>query len=220
MNSLFPFSIPIALDAPGASTIGSFCIRNTEFRFLCRLRGRSQAIFQVCHHAYDKHLPQTSRIGSVISRPVGTHKIVTHHPLRPRHQFKCLAAGRVATNVDQLLHGSGVAVQTASGNQVQIGRIPHAVFHAGQTAFASMCVGLHFFGLIPAFKSWQFAAVGAAMVALAVLSLALPAYINLPSGLSLNLRQMLIGFGSAFILWLSIIPTVLKSYRERLRIVG
>ncbi|MCA9840392.1 MAG: hypothetical protein KC422_26015 [Trueperaceae bacterium] len=84
----------------------------------------------------------------------------------------------------------------------------------------AMIVGLHFFGLIPAFKSWQFAAVGTAMVALAVLSLALPVYINLPSGLSLNLRQMLIGFGSAFILWLSIIPTVLKSYRERLRIVG
>ncbi|HEU4327272.1 MAG TPA: hypothetical protein VFS21_29305 [Roseiflexaceae bacterium] len=76
-------------------------------------------------------------------------------------------------------------------------------------------VGLHFFGLIPAFRSWRFAAVGGAMVLLAALSLALPVAVPLvPSGEAVGLRGAAIGFGSALILWAGALPVALAVWRE------
>ncbi len=63
-------------------------------------------------------------------------------------------------------------------------------------------VGLHFFGLVRAFQSWRFAIVGAAMVILALLSLALPTSVPIgPDGALLGLRVAVVGLGSALCLW-------------------
>lgn len=70
-------------------------------------------------------------------------------------------------------------------------------------------VGLHFFGLIPAFRSWRFAAVGGAMVLVGVLSLTLPAETGEASP-----RSMLVGLGCALVLWSSVFP-LLASTRRR-----
>jgi hypothetical protein len=77
----------------------------------------------------------------------------------------------------------------------------------------AIIVGLHFFGLIPAFRSWLFAGVGAAMVLLASISLTLPPSVALESsGEQLALRAAVVGLGSALILWGSILPIVAATY--------
>jgi hypothetical protein len=76
-------------------------------------------------------------------------------------------------------------------------------------------VGLHFFGLIPAFQSWRFAVVGGAMVLLALLSLALPPSMTIgSSGEQLALRAAVVGLGCALILWGSVLPIVVTTRRQ------
>lgn len=82
---------------------------------------------------------------------------------------------------------------------------PEAVISA-----VAIIVGLHFFGLIPAFGSRRFAVVGGAMVAVGLLSLALEA------GSGVSPRGALVGLGCALVLWASAFPPlVLASRRAR-----
>jgi hypothetical protein len=63
-------------------------------------------------------------------------------------------------------------------------------------------VGLHFFGLVRAFRSWRFAVVGSAMVLVALLGLALPPAVPVGvSGEQLGLRAAAVGLGCALCLW-------------------
>jgi len=74
-------------------------------------------------------------------------------------------------------------------------------------AAVAMIVGLHFFGLIPAFRSWHWAWVGAAFCGLALAALALPAQI----GAGIGLRNVTVGLGCALILWIGILPITLAT---------
>lgn len=80
----------------------------------------------------------------------------------------------------------------------------------------AMIVGLHFFGLIPAFRSWQFAWVGGSFCALALIALTLPVQASL-GGATIALRQMFVGMGCALILWLANLGPVLTTQRQLVR---
>ena len=83
--------------------------------------------------------------------------------------------------------------------------------HPGAVVSAvAAIVGLHFFGLIPAFRSWQFAALGGAMVLLAFFSLLFPSGVD-ASGT--NLRGAVVGLGCALLLWASVLPLVVSTWR-------
>lgn len=72
----------------------------------------------------------------------------------------------------------------------------------------AVIVGLHFFGLIPAFRSRWFAAVGGAIVAVGLLSLVLP------TGTGVSPRGALVGLGCAFVLWVSVLPPLVSTLRR------
>lgn len=79
-------------------------------------------------------------------------------------------------------------------------------------------VGLHFFGLVPAFRSRLFALLGGAMVLLALLSLALPPTITIgPSDEQLGLRAAVVDLGSAVILWAGSVPILTTTLRQSSR---
>lgn len=75
----------------------------------------------------------------------------------------------------------------------------------------AMIVGLHFFGLIPAFKSWRFAAVGGAMVLVGTISLLLPAGAE---GSGASPRGALVGLGCALVLWAGVVPPLVSTWRR------
>lgn len=79
----------------------------------------------------------------------------------------------------------------------------------------AIIVGIHFFMLIPAFGSWFFGWVGAAMVLLGLISLLLPASVDggVP-GQPIGLRMACVGFGCALILWTSIAIVVRATHRR------
>ena len=84
--------------------------------------------------------------------------------------------------------------------------------HPGAVVSAvAAIVGLHFFGLIPAFRSWRFAALGGSMVLLALLSLLFPSGVDAGAA---NLRGAVVGLGCALLLWASILPLVVSTWRE------
>ena len=70
-------------------------------------------------------------------------------------------------------------------------------------------VGLHFFGIIPAFKSWRFAAVGGAMVSIGLLSLLLPY-----EAAGTSPRGALVGLGCAIVLWAGALPLLVSTWRQ------
>jgi hypothetical protein len=72
----------------------------------------------------------------------------------------------------------------------------------------AVIVGQHFFGLIPAFKSLRFAAVGGAMVAVGLLSLVLP------TGNGASPRSALVGLGCALVLCVSAFPPLVSTLRR------
>lgn len=77
-------------------------------------------------------------------------------------------------------------------------------------------VGLHFFGLVRAFRSWRFAVVGAAMVLVALLGLALPPALPAgPAGELLGLRQAVVGLGCALCLWAGVASVIAPAWRQR-----
>lgn len=81
--------------------------------------------------------------------------------------------------------------------------------HPGAVVSAvAAIVGLHFFGLVSAFRSRRFAAVGGAMVFIAAFSLLLPGWVSGASP-----RGAVVGLGCAFVLWVGILPFVLSAGR-------
>ena len=83
--------------------------------------------------------------------------------------------------------------------------------HPGAVVSAvAAIVGLHFFGLIPAFRSWRFALLGGSMVLLALLSLLVPSGVGASGA---NLRGAVVGLGCALLLWVSILPLVVSTWR-------
>jgi hypothetical protein len=71
-------------------------------------------------------------------------------------------------------------------------------------------VGLHFFGLVPAFESRRFAAVGGAMVLVGLLSLLLPSAAGGASGV--DPRGAATGLGSALVFWVGVLPLVISAW--------
>ena len=72
-------------------------------------------------------------------------------------------------------------------------------------------VGLHFFGLIPAFRSRRFAAVGGAMVAVGLLSLLLPSG---GGAAGVDPRGAAVGLGCALVLWVGVLPLAASARRD------
>lgn len=77
----------------------------------------------------------------------------------------------------------------------------------------ALIVGLHFFGLVPAFRSRIFAVVGGAMALLALLSLAFAPSVSLGTGEPLALRAAVVGLGCAVILWGGLLPIAITTRR-------
>lgn len=76
-------------------------------------------------------------------------------------------------------------------------------------------VGLHFFGLIPAFRSWRFAAVGGAMVAVGLLSLLLLSGAGASGADSgADPRGAAVGLGCALVLWIGVLPLMVSTWRQ------
>lgn len=78
----------------------------------------------------------------------------------------------------------------------------------------AIIVGLHFFGLVRAFDSQKFAIIGGAMCLVGVFSLGLPIHMSLTTGVSLALRQTIVGIGCALVLWGSILRTMIPLWRK------
>ena len=72
----------------------------------------------------------------------------------------------------------------------------------------AVIVGLHFFGLVPAFGSRRFAAVGGAMVAVGLLSL----LVSSGAG-GMSPRGALVGLGCALVLWAGVFPQLASAWR-------
>jgi len=102
-----------------------------------------------------------------------------------------------------------IAIPLAGRLLTMAGR-PDAVMPA-----VAAIVGLHFFGLIRAFQSWRFAVVGAAMVLVALLGLALPPAVSVgSSGAQLGLRVAFVGLGCALCLWAGLITMIAPVWRQ------
>lgn len=83
------------------------------------------------------------------------------------------------------------------------------------TPTVAIIVGLHFFGLVPAFRSSLFAWTGGAFCLIGLAALALPARITVPGGgEEVALRTVVVGLGCAFILWLSVLPIILRTRQQ------
>lgn len=87
----------------------------------------------------------------------------------------------------------------------------NAGFPGAVVSAVAVIVGLHFFGLVSAFRSWRFAAVGGAMVLVGALSLLLPAG---PKGGGASPRGALVGLGCALVLWLGVLPPLVSNWRR------
>lgn len=73
----------------------------------------------------------------------------------------------------------------------------------------AVIVGLHFFGLIPAFKSRRFAVIGGTMALVGLVSLLLP------TGTGTSPRSAFVGLGCALVLWFSAFPPLFSVLRQR-----
>ncbi len=103
----------------------------------------------------------------------------------------------------------GIAIPVVSRLLVGTGH-PDAIMPA-----VAVIVGLHFFGLVPAFQSWRFGVVGGAMALLAVVSLTLAPQVAVgPSGDRIGVRAAVLGFGCAIILWGGVLPVVAATWRQ------
>ncbi len=76
----------------------------------------------------------------------------------------------------------------------------------------AMIVGLHFLGLVPAFRSGIFAWVAGAFCLLGLVALFLPVQIG-EAGAP-QLRYAVVGLGCALILWLGVVPIVSKTFGQ------
>ncbi|AZI42975.1 hypothetical protein EHF33_09665 [Deinococcus psychrotolerans] len=76
----------------------------------------------------------------------------------------------------------------------------------------AILVGLHFLGLVPAFRSGTFVWVAGAFCLLGATALFLP--VQLGSSPPIELRSAFVGLGCALILWLSVTPLALTTSRQ------
>lgn len=90
-----------------------------------------------------------------------------------------------------------------SANVLNRAGYPGAVISA-----VAIIVGLHFFGLIPAFKTRIYAAVGGAMVVVGLVSLLLP------TGTGVSPRGAFVGLGCAVVLWVFAFPPLFTFLRR------
>ena len=88
-------------------------------------------------------------------------------------------------------------------------------FENAITSVVAIIVGLHFFGLVRAFDAPIFARIGSAMCLLGVVSLIVPIQVIVNGGSSIALRQSIIGFGCALILWASQTRTIREILHQR-----
>ena len=72
----------------------------------------------------------------------------------------------------------------------------------------AVIVGLHFFGLISAFRSRRFAAIGGAMMLVGLCSLLLP------TGAGTSARGAMVGLGCALVLWVSALLPLVSTWRQ------
>lgn len=79
----------------------------------------------------------------------------------------------------------------------------------------AIIVGLHFFGLVPAFRSSLFAWTGGAFCLVGLAALALPAQLAIHGvGEEVALRTVVVGLGCALVLWLSVLPIIVRTRRQ------
>ena len=76
----------------------------------------------------------------------------------------------------------------------------------------AIIVGLHFLGLVPAFRSGTFVWVAVAFGLLGTVALFVPT--QLAQFPRLELRAAVVGLGCALILWLSVTPLALTTFRQ------
>ena len=73
----------------------------------------------------------------------------------------------------------------------------------------AIIVGLHFFGLVPAFRSGIFAWIAGGFCLIGVVALFLPVHIG-----ALELRYTVVGLGCALVLWFGTVPIILKTFKQ------
>lgn len=101
--------------------------------------------------------------------------------------------------------GAELVAIPVAGRVLTANGFPEAVMPA-----VAAIVGLHFFGLVPAFRSRYFAWVGAAFCAVALASFALPVQVASGGG-EVGLRAAFVGLGCAFTLWLGVLPMIVRT---------
>lgn len=108
----------------------------------------------------------------------------------------------------RLAVGAELVAIPIAGRVLTANGFPEAVMPA-----VALIVGLHFFGLIPAFRSRYFAWVGGAFCGLALAALALPVRATLGGG-EVGLRTAFVGLGCAVVLWLGVLPMISRTRRQ------
>lgn len=108
----------------------------------------------------------------------------------------------------RLAVGAELVAIPVAGRVLTANGLPEAVMPA-----VALIVGLHFFGLVPAFGSRYFAWVGGAFCTVALAALALPVRATLGGG-EVGLRVAFIGLGCAAVLWLGVVPMIAKTRRQ------
>ena len=74
----------------------------------------------------------------------------------------------------------------------------------------AIIVGLHFFGLVPAFRNGVFAWIAGGFCLIGLFALFLP----VQAGETLELRYAVVGLGCALVLWLGELPIIVKTFRQ------
>ncbi len=108
----------------------------------------------------------------------------------------------------RLAVGAELVAIPVAGRVLTANGFPEAVMPA-----VAAVVGLHFFGLVPAFRSRYFAWVGGAFCGLALAALALPVRVTLGGG-EVGLRVAFVGLGCAVVLWLGVLPMIAKTRQQ------
>ena len=128
-------------------------------------------------------------------------KRATSVPTEPSVNPFRTAAYRIAVGAELVAIPVAGRVLTANG-------FPEAVMPA-----VAAVVGLHFFGLVPAFRSRYFAWVGGAFCAVALASFALPVRATLGGG-EVGVRAAFVGLGCALTLWLGVLPMTVGTRQQ------
>ncbi len=74
----------------------------------------------------------------------------------------------------------------------------------------AIIVGLHFLGLVPAFRNGIFAWIAGGFCLIGLVALFLP----VQAGKTLELRYAVVGLGCALVLWFSALPSIAKTFKQ------